>query len=542
MNKKLILGAVAVAAIVPVASAAKQKKAKNSKRPNILYIITDQQRWDALGCVGEFPFLKTPNLDKLASESAYFTNAYTPCAVSGPARSSLLTGLLVEHTNVLTNELTAQDPVANNFTTQPTLDQILTQEGYYTEYHGKWHAPISWTDCYEELLVHYNKSNPFAYKLDHYTRYFAMLQEKFGLKNMQEGELSDRSFFNVPYAPDPIDRRAIHGYDENQQLVEPELSRRIMTQPDNHGLLRIPDEYSLTAYQATETIKALERASAQDKPFAVTLSIHFPHAPMLPTEGYYRMYNPDGMPTPASIADPLIDSPYAHQNGREALPEYCDPAMVKYMMSNYFGLITEIDHWLGEVLAALEKTGEADNTIVVFVSDHGEMLGSHGMREKNIFYEESARVPLMIRFPKKIKSVEVNNNVTTLDIAATLADYASVEFADRDSRSLRSLIEGKYSGKNMTVTEWLYNGINQPSHMIVKDGWKLFFNYSKDSHVVPVLYNLNEDPIEMINLLGKSCAKRADYIDIAESLKQDMIEWLSDRNSSYVDQISQVRF
>ncbi|MFI3316084.1 MAG: sulfatase-like hydrolase/transferase [Rikenellaceae bacterium] len=542
MNKKLILGAVAVAAIVPVASAAKQKKAKSSKRPNILYIITDQQRWDALGCAGEFPFLKTPNLDKLASESAYFTNAYTPCAVSGPARAALLTGLLVEHTNVLTNELTAQDPVANNFTTQPTLDQILTQEGYYTEYHGKWHAPISWTDCYEELLVHYNKSNPFAYKLDHYTRYFAMLQEKFGLKNMQEGELTDRSFFNVPYAPDPIDRRAIHGYDENQQLVEKELNRRIMTQPDNHGLLRIPDEYSLTAYQATETIKALERASAQDKPFAVTLSIHFPHAPMLPTEGYYRMYNPDGMPTPASIADPLIDSPYTHQNGREALPEYCDPAMVKYMMSNYFGLITEIDHWLGEVFAALEKTGEADNTIVVFVSDHGEMLGSHGMREKNIFYEESARVPLMIRFPKKIKSIEVNNNVTTLDIAATLADYTSVEFADRDSRSLRSLIEGKYSGKNMTVTEWLYNGINQPSHMIVKDGWKLFFNYSKDSRVVPVLYNLNEDPIEMINLLGKSCAKRADYIDIAESLKQDMIEWLSDRNSGYVDQISQVRF
>ncbi len=542
MNTKLILGVVAVAAISSPVYAAKPKKSSKKGSPNILYIMTDQQRWDALGCAGEFPFLKTPNLDKLATESAYFTNAYTPCAVSGPARSSLLTGLLVEHTNVLTNELTAQDPVANNFTTAPTLDQILAAEGYYTEYHGKWHAPISWADCYQEFVVHKNKNNPFGYKLDHFTKYFNMVQEKFGREVMAEGDLSDRSFFNVPYTPDPIDRRAIHGYDENQQLVAEELQRRIMTQPDNHGLLKMPDEYSLTAYQAKETIAALERATQQDKPFAITLSINFPHAPMLPTEGYYRMYNPDGMPTPASIADKLIDTPYSKQNGREALPEYCDPDMVKYMMSNYFGLITEIDHWLGELLNALEQSGEAENTIVVFVSDHGEMLGSHGMREKNIFYEESARVPLMIRYPKKIKSIEINNNVTSLDIAATLADYTGVEFDGRDSRSLRSHIEGKFKGENVVVTEWLYNGTHQPSHMIVKDGWKLFFNYSKDSNVPPVLYNLEEDPIEMINLLGKSCATRDEYIEIAESLKEDMIKWLSDRNSSYVDQIAEVNF
>lgn len=541
MNKNLILGVVALTAVAPAMHAASKAKSKKAKSPNILYIMTDQQRWDALGCAGEFPFLQTPNLDKLASQSAYFTNAYTPCAVSGPARSALLTGLLVEHTNVLTNELTAQDPVANNFTTQPTLDQVLAKEGYYTEYHGKWHAPVSWTDCYEEFIVHQkNKNNPFAYELEHFVKYRKMIREKFGREPMIDGDYLDRSMFNVYYTPDPIDRRAIHGSDADGYLVAEELAKRPMTQPDNHGLLKLPDAYSLTAFQAEESIAALKRASKQDKPFAITLSINFPHAPMLPTEGYYRMYDPEQMPTPASIGDKLIDSPYTNQNGRKALPEYTDPAMVKYMMSNYFGLITEIDYWIGEVLKALEQTGQADNTIVVFVSDHGEMLGSHGMREKNIFYEESARVPLMIRYPKAIKSREINNNVTTLDLTATLADYAGVEFADSDSRSLRSLIEGNYKGDNVVVTEWLYNGINQPSHMIVKDGWKLFLNYSKDSRVMPVLFNLEEDPYEMVNLIGRSNESRKEYLQKAESLKADLIEWLKARNSNYAEMLSKV--
>ncbi len=543
MNKNIIFSAAAIAVVAPTVNALAKSKKEVDSRPNILYIMTDQQRHDAIGKAGKFPFLKTPNLDKLAEESAYFTNAYTPCAVSGPARSALLTGLLVEHTQVLTNELTAKDPVENGFTTLPTIDQILTTNGYYTEYHGKWHAPISWADCYSEFVVHKkNAKNPYAYELDHFTKYKRTIKQKYGMTLPEEGDLMDKSMFGVPYTPDPIDRRAIYGTDENGNLPAEQLAKRKHAQPDNHGLLKMPDEESLTAYQAKETIAALQRATKQDKPFAVTLSINFPHAPMLPTEGYYRMYDVDQMPTPESIKDPMIDSPYKGQNGRLVATEYSDPEKVKYMMSNYFGLVTEIDHWIGEVLSELDKLGVADNTIVVFVTDHGEMLGSHGMREKNVFYEESARVPLMIRYPDAIKPTTISGDVTTLDIAATLADYVGVKFEDRDSRTLRPQIEGKGRKFDFAVTEWLYNDIRQPSHMIIKDGWKLFLNYSKESKVVPVLFNLNDDPHEMKNLIGVSNPTRSEYVAKAEELKANMIEWLKDRNSGYTESLAEVKF
>lgn len=511
-------------------------------RPNVLMIITDQQRYDALGEAGVFDFIQTPNLDKLSKEGAYFKKAYTPCAVSGPARCVLLSGLLVENNGILTNELTTQDPIASNFTTLPTIDQILTDEGYYTEYHGKWHAPIGWTDCYSEFLWEQKGKNPFAYQTEHFTKYRDLIKSKFGDLVAQEGELIGGVGYGVPYKPDPIDRRYINGCDENGELLNSAVKGSKSVHADNHGMLTIPDEYSLTAYQAKEAIDALKRAKKQDKPFAVTLSINFPHAPMLPTEGYFRMYKVEDMPIPESISDPMIDSPYRKQNGRLSLPEYAKGDLIQYMMSNYFGLITEIDHWVGEVLKTLDEIGEAENTIVVFVSDHGEMLGAHGMREKNVFYEESARVPLIIKYPKKIKPVVVESEVTTLDIFSTILDYANISETDvRNSRSLRGLIKGKDPKIEGVVTEWLYNGIHQPSHMIVKGDWKLFLNYSTESDVPPILYNLKSDPCEMTNLIGANYAKRGEYLQIAEELRQDMVRWLEDRGSTMKDNIKSVK-
>lgn len=545
MRNEILTGFVTAVSLVPTVTNAKSN-VKVDQRPNVLFIITDQQRYDALGVAGVFPFLKTPNLDNLSRESAYFTNAYTPCAVSGPARSALLTGLLVEHTNVLTNELTSEDPVVHNFTTEPTFDQILTKEGYYTEYHGKYHSPIGWSDCYSEFKVHnLDKKKPFSYRLDHFIRYFEEIAEftKNDKKpDLEEKEFGDK-FFNVGYTADPIDRRYIYGTDkEGNAIINAEHSRK-HAQPDNHGLLHLPDSMSMTAYQAKEAIAALKRASVKDEPFSITLSINFPHAPMLPTEKYYNMYNVEDMPVPVSIADEMIDSPYQNnQNGRLQATEYRDPEKIVYMMKNYFGLISEIDYWVGEVLATLDELGQEDNTIVVFVSDHGEMLGSHGMREKNVFLQESARVPLMVRYPNKIQPCVIERNVSTLNLFSTIMDYTGVKCEKRDgSSSLRRTIEGKNKDANIVVTEWLYNGERQPSHMIVKDDWKLFLNYSKESTVTPVLFNLTDDPYEMNNLIGKSNAERLKYVDKANELKVDLEKWLDENNSKYGDMLREVK-
>lgn len=535
-----ILSSICAAAVAQGVAAG--PAVKEEKKPNLLFIITDQQRYDALGKVGNFPFLKTPNIDRLASEGAWFTHAYTPCAVSGPARSCLLTGLLVEHTNVLTNELTTQDPVKNNFTTEKTFDKVLNENGYYTEYHGKWHSPIGWTDCYRGFKWHQSdKNNSYSYEIDHLSDYKSFLQDKYGKKNAPEGSLTDKTMFDIPYLPDPIDRRFLRGCDAQGNLPEKELAIRKHTQPDNHGTLLIDDEDSFTAYQAKETIAALKRAHKQKKPFNITMSINYPHSPMLPTKTYHSMYKCEDMPMPESLGDNMTDSPYKHQNGRMALPEYRDPELLRFMMKNYFGLVSEIDYWVGKVLDTLDEIGERDNTIVVFVSDHGEMLGAHGMREKNMFYEESARVPLIIRYPKEIAPCVIDDDVCTLGLFATIMDYTGVNATKRDSESLRPYIEKK-EHNDFVVTEWLYNGTKQPSHMIVKDGWKLFFNYSSESKVTPVLYDLNTDSSEQKNLIGRHNPDRKKYIAKANELRDLMVEWLKTKGSQYTESISNVVF
>ncbi len=523
MNNKILAGIFSVPALFNIPISAQET------RPNLLFIMTDQQRFDTIRAVGKYEFLNTPNLDRLASEGVMFTHAYTPCAVSAPARSCILTGQLVEHTGVLTNELVAKDHPDTDFTDLPTFDRLLSDAGYYSEYHGKWHAPRQWTDCYVGFDSRGNETK----------KHRDRVRELYADKEYPDGVLQDNSMFGLPYMPDPIDRRVLRGYDGQGRLFPEELAKRKHAQPDNHGMLFIDDSLSNTASQAKQAIQALFRAKESGKPFNITLSINYPHAPMLPTPGYHGMYRPDEMPVPASIADPMTDSPYTVQNGRKALPEYGDPELIKYMMSAYFGLVSEIDHWVGEVLDALERTGAADNTLVIFMSDHGEMLGAHGMREKNMFYEESARVPLIIRFPGRIEPGRVDSNVSTLDLFATIMDYMGIDSGSRDGESLRRFIEGS-SDNDIVVTEWLYNGTKQPSHMIVDGKWKLFLNYSSESTVIPVLYNLEEDPNEMNNLIGASNPEREKYLGKAGQLKKEMAEWLRSRGSSYADPIDEL--
>lgn len=519
-------------------------KSDNNKgrKTNLLFILTDQQRYDALHLVGHFPFLKTPNLDKLAAEGVYFSKAYSACAVSGPARSTILTGLLVEHTGVLTNELTHHDPVLNHFTTEKTFDQILVQNGYYSEYVGKWHAPIGWADCYEKFTYHQrDKDNPFSYQIDQFfVSYRDYLKTRYGSVQPKKGELR---LGLTNYRPDPIDRRLVIGHDKSGNLLVTKYNKRTKPrQPDSHGQLMIEPSESLTAFQAKETIKALKRAKKSGKPFSITCSFNAPHPPMLVTAPYYGMYLVDDMPIPTSIADSMIDSPYKEQNGRLYLREYANPDLLKYMISNYFGMVTEVDYWVGEILKTLGEIGEKDNTLVVFVADHGEHLGAHGMREKNTFYEESARVPFILCLPSKIKPQVIDRNVSTISIFSTVLDYMGIKYNVRDGESLVPLINGECPKENLIVTEWLYHENRSPSHMILKDNWKLFVSYDPHSKVQPVLFDLNTDPDEMHNLIGKHNAQRARFLNKVVELQKDLVCWLRNHNSKYADDIALIDF
>lgn len=522
MNRREFLKAATISAAVTGLSGYSEgvpSFGREGDKPNLLFIMTDQQRWDALSIAGN-PVVKTPNLDQLARQGVYFERAYTQCAVCGPARASILTGCAVENHGVLTNGL-ASPPQSKNVCPMKTFDEILHDRGYISEYYGKWHCPDHRAMIYRNPVEACHGNSPFGPPL--HAAYRAYLDQVLKRRDPVSGEQITGTF-NWNYVMNPIDHR--YG-------LEPSKARVKVSQPDNHGKLLVPPEHSPTAYRVSGVIDALDRVGNQ--PFNITCSISFPHAPMLPTEPYYQMYKPDDMPVPASIDDDMSNSPYANANGRNRLTEYRDKDKIKYMISDYYGLIKEIDDWVGKLLKKLDDKGLTDNTMVIFTSDHGEMLGSHGMREKNVFYEESAHIPLMIRFPGRIKpNTVIKQPVSLIDLFATILDYTQAGDYKSDGKSLRPLIEGTDKQDKFIVTEWLWHGDKVPCYMVVSGNWKLFCPDTPESDVVNVLYNFKEDPHEMNNLIGKN-PQRQEYAAQAENLKAKLVSWLDSINSKHTE-------
>jgi arylsulfatase A-like enzyme len=504
-------------------------KMQAQSKPNLLFIITDQQRFDAISLAGNV-ILQTPNLDRLANQGAWFKNAYTQCAVSGPARASILTGCTVENHGIINNTLAdSGTPQSATLMPQKTFDQILTDNAaYHCEYYGKWHCPEFAASCYKNP-VKFALRGRSIFGSNGDIRFYKenFLDQVFPKPALKTGELYD-TYTERPYIPNVLDKR----FGMTQTQVD--NSGITYAQPDLHGTISIPDEHSLTAFRAKQTIDALDRL--KNITFSITCSFHFPHAPMLPGKYYSDMFPVNNMPLPVSLNDPMSNSPYINSNSRTKHPEYADPQKIKYMISDYYALVKEIDVWVGKILDKLDELGLSQNTIVVFTSDHGEMLGAHGMREKNIFLEESAHIPMMIRFPERIKpGTVVNQYVSNIDLFATILDYCGIDAPVSDGKSLRGIIDGTdQSRPKYIVTEWLGNTDKVPGYMILKDSWKMFIPNSANSTVIDALYNLKDDPYEMNNLLGSNPNKKQ-YTSKVNELHTDLVNWLKEHKSKNYD-------
>jgi arylsulfatase A-like enzyme len=476
---------------------------QNSK-PNLLFLMTDQQRFDALSYAGN-KILDTPNMDRLAHEGVWFENAYTQCAVCTPARASMLTGHTVANTKVISNK---QAYVSEDTGVMPmkTYDEILSEHGYECEYYGKWHTPTFRARIYNNPVTAagIRKTELGPGKKAAYLNYIDPLYPDRELKKWElEDTLTER-----PYIPDPIDRR----FDLKNKGMESDIK---VGQSDIHGVTTIPSEYHISAFEAGKTIQALKRL--KDKPFSITCSFHHPHPPYLAAEKYIKMYPPEKMVPPISIDDNMADSPYLRiKKGTDE--KYSDPKMIKYFISEYYALVKEVEDWVGRILDKLDELGLTDNTLVIFTSDHGEMLGSHGMRGKFCFYEESSHVPMMIRFPGRIKpGTKVKAPVSNMDLFATILDYLDMSPHSSDGASLRGLIEGTVNIEDRyVVTEWLSDLQSKPSHMVLKGGWKLMRPDPSAKEVKKALYNLNDDPYELKNLLTDSADSKTYATKVAE--------------------------
>jgi len=412
------------------------------RRPNVVFVLTDDQRWDCLSCAGH-PFLKTPNLDRMAAEGARFRNAFVTTSLCSPSRASFLSGLYA-HTH----------KVRNNFTEFPTsipsYPQLLQAAGYRTAYIGKWHMGE-------------NNDEPrpgFDYWASH----------------RGQGKYYDTEF-NINGK-----RQVLKGY-----------------------------------YTHRVTELAVDWLSKQARPpFALIVGHKAPHGVWIPEPKYEHVYDhleikkpktadDVGKGKPAWVRERL--STWHGINGNL----YGTNDFGKFIRT-YHATILSVDDSMGEVYAALQRSGELDNTIFVFASDNGFLLGEHGSIDKRVMWEESIRIPFLVRYPALIRSPKlVDEMVLNIDLAPSLLDLCGVPLkANVQGRSWKPLLEGNHAGWRKS---WYYeyNFENEfpytPNVRGVRtEEWK-YIHYpngegQKDTYLAE-LYNIKNDPLETNNLIDK---------------------------------------
>jgi arylsulfatase len=436
--------------------------------PNILLIITDQQRADTTACYGN-SFVQAPNLNRLAAESVVFQNAYCTDPVCTPSRASIFTGLW-PHTHGC---------IANNIALRPETKTIAESIGdsHRCAYYGKWHLG-------DELSAQHGFKEWLSIEDGIYRKYYS-----------DPAELARRSDYHrflieSGFLPDET-------ASDGAEVFSREFSA-VMAEP-----------YTKATFLGDRASRFL-RDYKDEQPFFFTVSFLEPHPPNFGPLN--NLYDPAEIPVgPAFAVPPGPDAPaYILQKVRE-FPKNGNrgyPARNaddwRRSCANYYGLVTLVDRAVGRILDALDASGRAEDTLVVFTSDHGEMLGDHALGRKDVVYEEAVRIPLMFRLPGKARRHRMmDGRVSLVDLAPTLADFAGVDVPTAmQGKSRRGVVEGRETlDGNDVIIAWdsLKEFVHRPSRTIIAaDGWKM--NLCPDDR--GMLFNLNEDPHEMNNLFG----------------------------------------
>ena len=425
------------------------------ERPNLLYLHTDQHTPYVTGCYGD-PLVQTPHLDRLAAGGALFTNAYCASPICVPSRMSMLTGRRPYQNEVWTNEHILDSAI-------PTLAHAMGAAGYRPVLVGRMHAlGPDQLHGYAERLVGDHGSNHLG------------------------GSAVERGVLDGTAGPDRIS-----------------LARS----GPGQSAYQVHDEYVAAA-----TVDSLNRLGVQKKSgllsplraFCLTAGFMLPHPPYVARREDYDRYR-DQMTLPRKPR-PLAEEEHPHLRWwrRHTGSEEVTAAEILRARAAYWGLAARVDLLVGQILAALAENGLAENTLIVYTSDHGDMLGEHGLWWKHTFYEESVKVPLIVAWPGVIPPRQrCQRVVSALDVTATMLDaLGAPALPNSPGRSFLGLIDGRQESlawEDVAFSEYCLDqfcpeeGCYQ--RMIRQAEWKLVYYHGQP----PQLFNLAEDPEELVN-------------------------------------------
>lgn len=469
-------------------------------KPNLLLITVDQMRYDCLHYLNH-PVIQTPNLDHLAKRGVTFTSAYSATPSCVPARASILTGMSQRSHG----RVGYQDKVVWNY--EHTLPGELARAGYHTQCIGKMHVYPTRNLCgfhHIELhdgYMHYNRNRARSSALewwDYTDDYLPWLRER-------------------------------AGYDQDIMDLGLDCNASVVSRP-----WHLEEKYHPTNWAVTRSIDFLRRRDP-GKPFFLWTSFVRPHAPLDPPEAYLNLYKNMELPKPP-IGDWADDKDadgagFNPTTGRGLVHD----RMRQDALAAYYALITHIDNQIGRLLNALFEFGVSDNTVIMFTSDHGDLMGDHNLYQKRLAYEGSAKVPFILCDPTGRLGLEGGKKVTQVvemrDIMPTLLDIADLAIPDSvDGSSVLPL--GKISGDKQKAQwrEYIHgeHAHGAMSYHYTTDGKRKYIWYSQSGD--EQFFDLEQDPNELQNLIGED-----EYVDEIAVWRNRVVEELTGREEGYTD-------
>ncbi len=438
--------------------------ARRDSRPNILFILTDDQRWDAMSCM-DHPFLETPHMDRLAREGVRFDNAFVAISLCSPSRACFLTGTYPHINGVRVNSKTDPDPEI------PIFPALLKDAGYDTAFIGKWHmkpdpSPRPGFDYWLSFLGQGVYINPELNESGHdfkATGYMTDLLTDYAATWLKRPRQTPFCLI--------LSHKAVHG-----PFTPARRHRKLFTDVQMPKPVSFDDTYEgKPKWQRAAFVRGLTRDAIEQ--------------------------NKD-KPVPKSLPPGTWKGHQSH-------------------MINYYRALVAVDESIGRVLDTLERLGELDSTVIIFAGDNGYFHGEHRLGDKRLMYEEALRIPLLVRYPKMVRPRSVcREMILNIDIAPTVLDLAEVTIPDTmQGESLRPLLAGQQTAWRKSFLyeyfeeDWL-PGI--PSMLGVRtEQWK-YVQYP-DIQDLDELYQLEMDPHEMHNL-AQDPSFNAKLVEMKEEL------------------------
>ena len=452
------------------------------KRPNILWYCTDQQRFDTIGALGN-RHVQTPTLDALVREGTAFTHAYCQSPICTPSRASYMTGLYPSRVHNCRN---GNEHFDNH---PPLISKLMAEAGYDCGMVGKFHLQSS--------------GRRIEPRLDDGYRYWR--------------------FSHAPRDDWPEG----HDYADWVRARGGDLDKL------RHSEDRVPPELHQTTWASDCAIEFISQKRRQ--PWMLTINVYDPHPPFIPPRAYADRFDPADMPGPYFRESDLAQQQKLARIDFQTQARHPQEFDGKRLQALYYAMIAQIDDQLARILDCLEQTGQRENTVVVFTSDHGEMLGDHGLLYKGCrFYEGLVRVPLIFAWPGRIQqNLQSGALIELLDMSATLLELAGVEPPEQmQGRSLMPILTGQADPHHHRafVRSEYYDALDP--HFIPGGGDHSYATMYRDrryklvvyhGHDAGELYDLEADPWEFNNLWDDPAYAPLRYKLLKASFDQTML-------------------